>query len=74
MKRHLFHKILRGLAGVLVLGSLLCVFSGCSSARVTKETDALSVGIDVAKYQGTIDWQQLPESGVDFLHIQREQI
>lgn len=69
MKRHLFHKTLRGLAGVLVLGSLLCVFSGCGSARVTKETDARSVGIDVAKYQGTIDWQQLPGSGVDFAMV-----
>lgn len=69
MKQSWFHRLLRGFAGVLVLGSILCVFSGCGSTRVTKETDEVTVGIDVAKYQGTIDWQQLPENGVQFAMV-----
>lgn len=33
------------------------------------ETDAMSIGIDVAKYQGTIDWSQVAASGVQFAII-----
>ena len=29
------------------------------------ETDEITLGIDVAKYQGTIDWQQVANSGID---------
>lgn len=32
----------------------------------TNETQELTVGIDVARYQGTIDWKKVSESGVDF--------
>lgn len=69
MKQKLTHKVLRSFAMVLCFASLLCALSGCGSARVTKETDTLSVGIDVARYQGTIDWQQLPDCGVDFAMV-----
>lgn len=69
MKRHVFHMALRGFAVVLMLGLILCAFSGCGSARMTKETDETCMGIDVAKYQGTIDWQQMPENGVDFAMV-----
>ena len=33
------------------------------------ETQDLTLGIDVAKYQGTIDWRKVAESGVDFAMI-----
>lgn len=69
MKQYSFHRALRGLAAVLLFLSMLCALFGCGSARVTKETAEISLGIDVAKYQGTIDWQLLPESGVDFAMV-----
>ncbi len=33
------------------------------------ETAGLTMGIDVSKYQGTIDWKQVKESGVEFAMI-----
>ena len=33
------------------------------------ETEELTLGIDVAKYQGTIDWKQVASSGVDFAMV-----
>lgn len=35
----------------------------------SNETHELTLGIDVAKYQGTIDWKKVAESGVDFAMI-----
>ena len=35
----------------------------------TNETQELLIGIDVARYQGTIDWKKVAESGVDFAII-----
>ena len=31
-----------------------------------KETEDVTLGIDVAKYQGTIDWEQVAAAGMDF--------
>ena len=39
------------------------------SSEATAETDRLSFGIDVARYQGTIDWAQVAASGVDFAMV-----
>ncbi|MCM1121075.1 MAG: glycoside hydrolase family 25 [Eubacterium sp.] len=39
-----------------------------SSGSVT-ETNQVTVGIDVAKYQGTIDWTQVAASGIDFAMV-----
>lgn len=69
MKRYLFHKALRGVAAVLLFASVLCTLSGCGTGRATKETEQACVGIDVAKYQGTIDWQQLSDNGVGFAMV-----
>lgn len=33
------------------------------------ETDEVTFGIDVAKYQGTIDWKKVSESGIDFVMV-----
>lgn len=38
------------------------------SDRIT-ETAAVTNGIDVAKYQGIIDWKQVAEAGIDFAMI-----
>lgn len=54
---------------VLLLTAIVVVtaFSGCGkSKRVTKELETVTMGIDVARYQGTIDWQTVSESDIDF--------
>lgn len=53
------------LAAVLALAFIL---SSGTGNRV-KETEGPSFGIDVAKYQGTIDWEQVAASGVDFAMV-----
>lgn len=35
----------------------------------SNETQELTLGIDVARYQGTIDWKKVAESGVDFVMV-----
>lgn len=57
---------------VLILISLaLCVsvFSGCGRKRTTKELETLTFGVDVARYQGIIDWQQVADSGIEFAMV-----
>lgn len=39
------------------------------SAGTLEEKERLSYGIDVAKYQGTIDWGQVAQSGVEFAMV-----
>lgn len=39
------------------------------SANGAAETSQVTMGIDVARYQGTIDWQQVADSGIDFAMI-----
>ena len=34
-----------------------------------KETDEVTFGVDVARYQGTIDWPQVASSGMDFVMV-----
>lgn len=50
---------------------LLTVFllSGCGSGGRVKETNEVTTGIDVARYQGTIDWSRVGTSSVDFAMI-----
>ncbi len=33
------------------------------------ETDEITFGIDIAKYQGTIDWKMVADSGIDFAMV-----
>ena len=49
---------------------LLSMLSGCGgkSGRV-RETDETTFGIDVARYQGTIDWWKVAQSGVQYAII-----
>lgn len=44
------------------------LFSGCKAKRA-KQIEGVTFGIDVARYQGTIDWHKVAASGVDFAMI-----
>ena len=50
---------------------LVLALTGCEKKpkRITKETEQITFGIDVAKYQGTIDWNAVKDSGIDFAVI-----
>lgn len=39
------------------------------SSENAAETSQVTMGIDVARYQGTIDWAQVAESGIDFAMV-----
>ncbi|MGM9548784.1 MAG: GH25 family lysozyme [Faecousia sp.] len=60
-----------------ILALLLCAaitvgfFTGCrrGSKRTAKETEDTTYGIDVAKFQGTIRWEEVAASGVDFAMV-----
>ncbi len=39
------------------------------SSGAVAETEEITLGIDVARYQGTIDWAQVAASGVDFAMV-----
>lgn len=43
--------------------------SALLSSGSVAETSEITMGIDVAKYQGTIDWQKVAESGIDFAMV-----
>lgn len=53
---------------ILLVAVLLCGCSAFGSGRV-KETKETTFGIDVARYQGTIDWEAVAASGVDFAMV-----
>lgn len=60
-------KIFRFIALVIMIAVVLITCSGCKkNKRATKEIDTVTMGIDVARYQGTIDWQAVSDSDVDF--------
>lgn len=67
-KRKASQLLIPSLVVILLLGVLvlLSVSGGMDFFKGVEETDELTVGIDVAKYQGTIDWEQVAASGVDF--------
>lgn len=51
----------------MLLGLFL---TGCKSDDSgVKQTDDTTIGIDVARYQGTIDWSQVAQDGIDFAMI-----
>lgn len=43
--------------------------SALLSSGSVAETDQVTIGIDVARYQGTIDWSQVAASGIDFAMV-----
>ena len=40
-----------------------------AAAKTEGETDEATLGIDVSKYQGNIDWEQVAQSGVEFAMV-----
>jgi len=58
----------RRLPALLALVLAMVTLSGCGNGRVTKETEETTFGIDVSRYQGTIDWQEAASS-IDFAII-----
>lgn len=56
---------------VVLAGMLMVPFvAGCGKqGRTVAEMEALTFGIDVAKYQGTIDWEAVAGTGIDFAMV-----
>lgn len=55
---------------ILLLVMALLLLSGCGKKTTrVPETEDVTYGIDVARYQGTIDWQKVAASGVDFAMV-----
>ena len=63
-------KVRRLLFMVLTAVISASFLTGCNkNTRTTKEMEVTTFGIDVARYQGTIDWQRTAQSGVDFAMV-----
>jgi len=61
---------LPGRAALVGLFLLVGLLTGCGGpSRVTKETKETTYGVDVARYQATINWQELAQSGMDFAMV-----
>ena len=67
-QRELMIKIGLVAAMVVVLVVVLLVSCGKESSRV-KETEDITMGIDVARYQGTIDWEKVAQSKIHFAMV-----
>lgn len=65
------HSIPYRAMAIFVAIVLVFTLTGCEkkAKRVTAETEEITFGIDVAKYQGTIDWDAVGGSGIDFAMI-----
>ena len=59
MKKRRIIRLAAASAIMLVICS--CLFGCGKKKRVTKETEDTTYGIDVARYQGTIDWNEVAE-------------
>lgn len=67
MKSKYFLRLTAAFAAVVIS---VCCLSGCGKKkRTTTETNETTFGIDVARYQGTINWKKVAESGIDFAMI-----
>lgn len=71
MKNRKKRQFIYRFAAILCAFVLLFALTGCERkpSRITQETEEITFGIDVARYQGTIDWQQVADSGIDFAII-----
>lgn len=67
-ERTTYYKIRRLVIFAAAIALLAAFVSGCSMPpkRITQEIEEPSFGIDVSRYQGTIDWAAVAASGVDF--------
>ena len=63
-------RVFRYILLIILLAVVLAAFAGCGRyRRVTKETEQVTLGIDVARYQGTIHWQEVSQDAVDFAMV-----
>ena len=67
-KRHRFTAGLQALFMVLVLITVLAVPKQTAQAAPAEVPQA-ALGIDVSRYQGLIDWNQVAASGIQFAMI-----
>ena len=66
-QRENLRRILVLITAVAMMAGIL---SGCGKrSKRVRENNEITMGIDVARYQGTIDWQQVARSGVQFAMI-----
>lgn len=63
------HNRFKRALSLLLAAALLFSLAACGSKRTTKEIESVVLGVDVAKYQGTIHWQALAEAGVKFAMV-----
>ena len=67
MKKTMILRLTAVVTAVLIAG---CCLTGCGKKkRITSQTEETTFGIDVARYQGTIDWKEVAQSGIDFAII-----
>lgn len=52
---------------LILLLPVLLIMTGCKGSH--GETEGVSYGIDVAKYQGIVDWEKVAGSGVEFAMV-----
>lgn len=57
----------RNWIAVILLIAAVCLLGGCK--KRAKEIETIATGVDVARYQGTIDWNRLATSSVDFAMV-----
>lgn len=63
-------KIQRLISVVMILSLAAGMLMGCGKKeRVARETEETTLGIDVARYQGTIDWQEVAFAGIEFAMV-----
>ena len=60
----------RWMVAVLTAAIMLSLLPGCGkTVEAAQEIKDMTTGIDVARYQGTIDWKQVADAGVQFAMI-----
>ncbi len=71
MRYRKFRKYRSAALAWILLMSIMMTLCACGSGqkRVAKETEETTFGIDVAKYQATIDWPAVENAGIDFAMI-----
>ena len=63
-------KLMAGVIGALaVVAAIIFLVTGESGYQNPNEVEMTTYGIDVARYQGTVDWQEVAASGVDFAMV-----
>ena len=67
-RREMIIKVTLVVVLVLVLAVVLLVSCRKEAPRV-KETEDITWGVDVARYQGTIDWEKVSQSKINFAMV-----